>query len=56
LNQGAGFTYNVAGFSLPSLPLSNGNIVVGGDLSAYKGVSTPAIAILTPFGGLLNCE
>jgi uncharacterized delta-60 repeat protein len=56
LNQGAGFTYNISGFSLPSLPLSNGNIVVGGDLSAYDGVSTPAIAVLTPFGGLLNCE
>jgi len=56
LNQGAGFTYNISGFSLPSLPLSSGNIVVGGDLSAYKGVSTPKIAVLTPFGGLLNCE
>jgi len=56
LNQGSGFTYNVSGFSLPSLPLSNGNIVVGGDFSAYNGVSTPAIAVLTPFGGLLNCE
>ena len=56
LNQGSGFTYNVDGFSLPSLPLSNGNIVVGGDLSAYDGVSTPRVAVLTPFGGLLNCE
>lgn len=56
LNQGAGFTYNVSGFSLPSLPLSTGNIIVGGDLSAYKGVSTPRIAVLTPFGSLLNCE
>jgi uncharacterized delta-60 repeat protein len=56
LNQGAGFTYNVSGFSLPSLPLANGNIVVGGDLSAYDGVSTPRIAVLTPFGALLNCE
>ena len=56
LNQGSGFTYNVSGFSLPSITLSNGNIVVGGDLSAYNGVSTPAIAVLTPFGGLLNCD
>lgn len=55
LNQGAGFTYNVSGFSLPSLPLSNGNIVVGGDFSAYNGVTTPAIAVLSPFGELLNC-
>jgi uncharacterized delta-60 repeat protein len=56
LNQGSGFTYNVSGFSLPSITLSSGNIVVGGDFSAYDGVSTPAIAVLTPFGGLLNCE
>jgi uncharacterized delta-60 repeat protein len=56
LNQGSGFTYNISGFSLPSIPLSNGNIVVGGDLSAYDGVSTPAITVLTPFGGLLNCD
>jgi uncharacterized delta-60 repeat protein len=56
LNQGSGFTYNVSGFSLPSITLSSGNIVVGGDLSAYDGVSTPAIAVLTPFGSLLNCE
>jgi uncharacterized delta-60 repeat protein len=56
LNQGAGFTYNVSGFSLPSIPLADGNIVVGGDFSAYDGVSTPAIAVLTPFGKLLNCE
>jgi uncharacterized delta-60 repeat protein len=56
LNQGSGFTYNISGFSLPSAVLSNGNIVVGGDLSAYNGVSTPAIAVLTPFGQLLNCE
>lgn len=56
LNQGSGFTYNASGFSLPSLPLSNGNIVVGGDISAYNGVSTPRVAVLTPFGGLLNCE
>lgn len=56
LNQGSGFTYNVSGFSLPSITLSSGNIVVGGDLSAYNGVSTPAIAVLTPFGGLLNCD
>jgi uncharacterized delta-60 repeat protein len=56
LNQGSGFTYNVSGFSLPSITLSSGNIVVGGDLSAYNGVSTPAIAVLTPFGELLNCE
>lgn len=56
LNQGAGFTYNISGFSLPSITLSSGNIVVGGDFSAYKGISTPAIAVLTPFGGLLNCE
>jgi uncharacterized delta-60 repeat protein len=56
LNQGSGFTYNISGFSLPSAVLSNGNIVVGGDLSAYNGVSTPAIAVLTPFGGLLNCD
>jgi hypothetical protein len=56
LNQGSGFTYNVSGFSLPSITLSSGNIVVGGDFSAYDGVSTPAIAVLTPFGSLLNCE
>lgn len=56
LNQGSGFTYNTDGFSLPSLPLSNGNIFVGGDFSAYNGVSTPRVAVLTPFGGLLNCE
>lgn len=56
LNQGAGFTYNISGFSLPSIPLSNGNMVVGGDLSAYDGVSTPAIAVLDPFGKLLNCQ
>lgn len=56
LNQGDGFTYNVSGFSLPSITLSSGNIVVGGDLSAYKGVLTPKVAILTPFGSLLNCE
>ena len=56
LNQGSGFTYSTAAFSLPSLPLSNGNIVVGGDISAYDGVSTPKVAVLTPFGGLLNCE
>jgi uncharacterized delta-60 repeat protein len=56
LNQGAGFTYNISGFSLPSIPLADGNIVVGGDLSAYDGVSTPKIAVLTPFGKLLNCE
>ena len=56
LNQGSGFTYNVSGFSLPSITLSSGNIVVGGDLSAYNGVSTPRIAVLTPFGGLLNCD
>lgn len=56
LNQGSGFTYNSAGLSMPSAVLSNGNIVVGGDLSAYDGVSTPAIAVLAPFGQLLNCE
>jgi uncharacterized delta-60 repeat protein len=50
LNQGAGFTYNISGFSLPSIPLADGNIVVGGDLSAYDGVSTPKITVLTPFG------
>jgi hypothetical protein len=56
LNQGAGFTYNVDGFSLPSLVLSSGNIVVGGDFSAYQGVTTTRAAALTPFGQLLNCE
>jgi uncharacterized delta-60 repeat protein len=56
LNQGAGFTYNPDGFSLPSLVLSSGNIVVGGDFSAYQGITTTRAASLTPFGGLLNCE
>lgn len=56
LNQGAGFTYNVDGFSLPSAVLSNGNIVVGGDFSAYQGITTTRAAVLTPFGGLLNCQ
>jgi uncharacterized delta-60 repeat protein len=56
LVQGAGFTYNPDGFSLPSAVLSNGNIVVGGDFSAYQGVTTTRAAVLTPFGGLLNCE
>ena len=56
LNQGAGFTYNISGFSLPSLPLSNGNIVVAGDFSAYQGITTTRAAVLTTFGGLLNCE
>ena len=56
LNQGSGFTYNINGFSLPSAVLSNGNIVVGGDISAYQGITTTRAAVLNTFGGLLNCE
>ena len=56
LNQGSGFTYNIDGFSLPSAVLSNGNIVVGGDISAYQGITTTRAAVLNTFGGLLNCE
>jgi uncharacterized delta-60 repeat protein len=55
LNQGTGFTTVVEPYDPICFPMSNGNIVVGG-LQGYNGEVIPRIAILTPFGGLLNCE
>lgn len=55
LNQGTGFTTVTEPYDPICFPMSNGNIVVGG-LQGYNGEVIPKIAILTPFGGLLNCE
>jgi hypothetical protein len=55
-NQGTGLVYDETGFSMPSIVLSNGNIVVSGILSGYDGVSTGTLVAVDPFGKLLNCE
>lgn len=55
-NQGTGLVYDKDGFSMPSLILSNGNIVVSGLITAYDGVSTGTLVAVDPLGKLLNCE
>ena len=56
-NQGTGLVYDdVNGFSMPSNVLSNGNIIIGGLLSGYDGVSTGTLVVVDPFGKLLNCS
>jgi uncharacterized delta-60 repeat protein len=55
-NQGTGLVYDKGGFSMPSIVLSNGNIVVSGILSGYNGVTTGTLVAVDPFGKLLNCE
>jgi uncharacterized delta-60 repeat protein len=56
LNQGTGLVYDVNGFSMPSIVLSDGNIIIGGLLSEYDGASTGTLVAVDPFGKLLNCE
>lgn len=58
LNTGGGFVVG-GSFSPPvtNLIKSDGEIVVvGRDLGTYEGQSLTGLAVLTPFGGLLNCE
>ena len=55
-NQGTGLVYDKSGFSMPSIVLSNGNIVVSGLITDYDGVSTGTLVAVDPFGKLLNCQ
>ena len=55
-NQGTGLVFDESGFSMPSLVLSNGNIVVSGLITGYDGVTTGTLVAVDPFGQLLNCE
>jgi uncharacterized delta-60 repeat protein len=53
-NQGTGFTTVADPLDVINFSMGNGNIVVG-NTQGYNGEVIPRIAILTPFGGLLNC-
>jgi len=55
-NTGGGFTFSSSP-TIYNFIKSNGEIiVVGRNLGTYRGESLTNLSVLTPFGGLLNCE